>query len=72
MIFREFNQWKQTREQELLQIEEKKLNQAEIDLRQKIQTDLDLVTRKLNEEAREKRQQVALETSEKVRVSFDS
>jgi hypothetical protein len=66
---RELKKWKSVREKELLEEERNELEREEAKIKQKVQADIDLVARKLNEESREKRQQQALEMNEKYRVS---
>jgi hypothetical protein len=60
------------REKELQQAEDNELEKAKVALKQKIQADIDLVSKKLNEEARLKRTHLALEASEKISVSMKS
>lgn len=68
---RELNKWKTSREQDLRQAEEQELKQAELDIRRKIQGDIGIVAKKLNEETREKRQQMTLDITEKIRASLN-
>lgn len=66
---REFKQWKVRREAELQSEEERKLNVEYNTMRSKVQSEIDLVKRKLEEEKNAKMQQVELEIAEKNRVS---
>lgn len=69
LLNRELKQWKVRREAELQSEEERKLNVDYDQMRQKIQSEIDLVKRKLEEEKNAKMQQMELEIAEKNRVS---
>lgn len=66
--YRELKKWIAIRENELREEEEFELIQEEEKMNKKIQSDIELVARKLNEETIEKRQRVTLEMKEKCRV----
>ena len=66
--YRELKKWIVSRENELREEERDELMQEEDKMNSKIQSDIELVTRKLNEETREKRQRMTLEMEEKYRV----
>ena len=66
--FREYEQWKATREAELQNEEDQRIKEEHEKMEKKIQDDIELVTRKLQEEASEKRREMELEMKEKMRV----
>ena len=66
---RELNEWKTRREAELQQQENEQTKGAHERMKEKVQSEIDLVARKLNEERREKLQKIARERAERDRVS---
>lgn len=65
---REFEKWCRVRGNDLLKIEEAELKHAEEEMKDKINAELDCIAKKLNEEAREKRELVSLDANLKTEV----
>ena len=62
---RDFKQWTVRREAELEKEEERKLKDEHTEMKNKIQSDIDLVKRKLKEEKMEEKQQMKFDMAEK-------
>ena len=68
---REFNQWKLQREKMLQSEEESKLKDVGDNMKRKVQSDIDLVKRKINEERTEKRKEEQTKLAERSAVIED-
>ena len=68
-VYRDFRQWKVERDAELLMQEDTSVKIDHDKLKRKVQAEIDLVERKLRDEAKEKRVQVGNEVAEKNRVN---
>ncbi|KAL3782973.1 hypothetical protein HJC23_003129 [Cyclotella cryptica] len=67
-----FKKWIAIREKELCDEERNEVKQEEAKMNQKMQSDIELVAKKLNEETREKRKRMTLEMKEKCKSVKDA
>lgn len=65
---REFKRWKSRREAELQNEEERKLKDEHAKMKSKMQSDIDLVKRKLDEEKREQKRKTERDMADNNRV----